>query len=126
MWARSAGPGRLCALCTASLSIPITTTTLACRPCPQLTPAGVGKVGVGATAYINDSLGLHAVRCDDGACGGGLPGAVSLHVYAPPIRRVRLYEPEADRVTLRAPGFHTIRGREEEHLQDLSHLSSSL
>lgn len=82
-------------------------------------------MGVGATAYINDGLGLHAVRCDDGAC-GAQPGAVSLHIYAPPIRRVRLYEPEADRVTLRTPGFHTIRGREEEVLQDLSLLSSSL
>ena len=68
-----------------------------CRPCPLLVPAGVGKVGVGQTAYINDSHGLHAVRCDADACGAGEEGAVSLHIYAPPIRRVRLYEPEHDR-----------------------------
>ena len=45
---------------------------------------------------------------------------------APPIRRVKLYEPEDNRVTLRAPGFWTIRGVEEEHLQASSHMSSSL
>lgn len=52
-------------------------------------------MGLGGTAYINDSMGLHAVRCDDAACDE--EGAVSLHVYAPPIRRVRLYEPEDNR-----------------------------
>ena len=30
---------------------------------------------------------------------------------APPIRRVRLYEPDNDRVIERKPGFFTVRGR---------------
>ena len=178
-------------------------------PCPLLLPDGVNHVCVGTTAYINDSMGLHAVRCDDAACGGpgAEEGAVSLHIYAPvsggvepvrmggwgqrhlqscapahacatlpthprtdlpspppccpaavcaspttphsptcapisplpsrvppppppppaqPIRRVRLYEPEADRVVTRAPGFRTIRGVEEEDQMDASLLSSTL
>lgn len=66
--------------------------------------SGVGKVGVGSTAYINDSMGLHAVRCDDGACAEGEEGAVSLHIYSPPIRRVRLYEPDADRCAAAGEG----------------------
>lgn len=58
---------------------------LPCSPCPMLVSAGINKVGPGESAYINDSLGLHAVRCDDGACGGpgAEEGAVSLHIYAP-------------------------------------------
>ncbi len=51
---------------------------------------------------------LHAVRCagDDVApCGG-----VSLHLYAPPIKRTRLYETDEDRVTLRVPGFFSAAG----------------
>ncbi|KAI7837288.1 hypothetical protein COHA_008902 [Chlorella ohadii] len=96
-------------------------------PCPLLTPAGVGKVGLGGTAYINDTIALHAVRCDDAACdAAGEEGAVSLHVYAPPIRRVKLYEQEENRVTVRAPGFATIRGVVDADLQDMSRLSSSL
>lgn len=71
-------------------------------PTPSLVlltaPAGVGKVGPGGTAYINDTIALHAVRCDDEACdAAGEEGAVSLHVYAPPIRRVKLYEEEENR-----------------------------
>lgn len=100
----------------------------ATSPCPLLTPAGINKVGPGGSAYINDSMGLHAVRCDDDACGGpdAEEGAVSLHIYAPPIRRVRLYEPESDRVVTRAPGFRTIRGIEEGSLAEASLMSSSL
>lgn len=47
------------------------------RPCPLLVPSGTAKVGPGQTAYINDSMGLHAVRCDEDACGEE-EGAVSL------------------------------------------------
>ena len=37
-------------------------------------------MGVGGTAYINDQLGLHAVRCHDDACEEGEEGSVSLHI----------------------------------------------
>ena len=69
----------------------------ATTPCPRLASAGISKVGVGATSHINDATGLHAVRCDGDACEEGEEGAVSLHIYAPPIRRVRLYEPDLNR-----------------------------
>lgn len=61
----------------------------ATSPCPQLAPAGSSMVAAGATAYINDSMALHAVRCSEHC---PAPGAVTLHVYAPPIRRVKLFE----------------------------------
>jgi cysteine dioxygenase len=48
------------------------------------------------------------VRC--GAPAVAPRGGVSLHLYSPPIRRTRLYEPDADRVTLRAPGFFSAGG----------------
>ena len=51
---------------------------------------------------------LHAVGCaagDAGACGG-----VTLHLYAPPIRRAKLYEAAEDRGTLRHPGFFSAAG----------------
>lgn len=112
--------------------------------------------------YINDGIGLHAVRCADdtdleegavtlvrrGVCGrrGGKPAArrtrsrvecrqektrtagaerlalISLtvllrhvpsslqHLYAPPVRRVLLFEPEEGRVVLRAPGLYSRGG----------------
>ena len=49
-------------------------------------------MGVGATAYINDQLGLHAVRCHDAACEEGEEGSVSLHICecAPPAAPVAL------------------------------------
>ncbi|KAI8476358.1 MAG: RmlC-like cupin domain-containing protein [Monoraphidium minutum] len=78
------------------------------RPCPRLAPAGARRAAAGDVVYINDSQGLHAVRCPDDC--PEEEGAVTLHIYAPPIRRVKLYEPEADRVVQRTPGFFTVRG----------------
>lgn len=60
---------------------------------------------VGQTGYINDNIALHAVRVPEHCTG---QGAVTLHLYAPPIRRVKLYEPDNDRVVQRQPGFYTV------------------
>jgi len=76
-------------------------------PCPRLHPAGVTSLALGQTAYINDDIALHAVRCPSDC---PAPGAVTLHLYAPPIRKVKLYEPESNRVVLRTPGFYSARG----------------
>ena len=57
-------------------------------------------------------MALHAVRCAPGLPG---EGACTLHIYAPPIRRVKLYEPDTDRVVQRVPGFNTVRGRRLGH-----------
>lgn len=59
----------------------------------------------GETGYINDTIALHAVRVPEHCTG---TGAVTLHLYAPPIRRVKLYEPDNNRVIQRKPGFYTV------------------
>lgn len=81
----------------------------ATTPCPGLTHTGTARIGPGDVAYINDSQGLHAVRCPDDC--PSAEGGITLHLYAPPIRRVKLYEPESNRVVNRTPGFFTIRGK---------------
>ncbi|PRW56943.1 peroxisome biogenesis 1 isoform X1 [Chlorella sorokiniana] len=81
----------------------------AVTPCPQLQKLGKGVAGPGAQLYINDGQALHAVRCADDT--DYEHGAVTLHLYAPPTRRVLLYEPEADRVVTRVPGFYSRGGR---------------
>ncbi|KAG2483436.1 hypothetical protein HYH03_017690 [Edaphochlamys debaryana] len=72
---------------------------------------------VGDVGYINDHIALHTVGCHmapgalpaDG-CGGGwvAQGGVTLHLYAPPIRRVRIYE--NDGITERTPGYYSRAG----------------
>lgn len=58
--------------------------------------------------HINDGIALHAVRCaDDTDCE---EGAVTLHLYAPPTKKVWLFEPGADRVVQRVPGYHSVGG----------------
>lgn len=73
-------------------------------PCPVLTPLATNTLDAGHTAHINDALGLHAVRC------GSPLGGVTLHVYSPPIRLARLFEPEWDRVSVRVPGHVSVGG----------------
>lgn len=75
-------------------------------PCPVMVEAGTARLRKGAVGYVSDYSGtLHAVRC-----GSGEPCAVTLHCYAPPITRCRLFEPAEDRVTTREPGFASIGG----------------
>jgi hypothetical protein len=77
-------------------------------PCPALQLLRATVVPSGSTAHINDVIGLHAVRC---AGSDHAPsGAVTLHVYSPPIAAARLYEPEWDRVSVRKPGHVSERG----------------
>lgn len=66
----------------------------------------------GDVSYISDRIALHAVRCSELMLDGGEgEGGVTLHLYAPPIRRVILYEPDLDRVVERIPGFFTVKGQ---------------
>ncbi|GBF96262.1 cysteine dioxygenase [Raphidocelis subcapitata] len=81
----------------------------ATSPCPTLRHLRTTRVGAGVVTYINDRLALHSVRCPDDC--PTEPGGITLHIYSPPIRRVKLYEPESDRIVLRKPGFFTVRGR---------------
>ncbi|KIY99698.1 hypothetical protein MNEG_8258 [Monoraphidium neglectum] len=81
----------------------------ATSPCPLLCHTGTARVAPGEVAYINDHDGLHAVRCPLDC--PSEEGGITLHLYAPPIRRVKLFEPENDRVVQRVPGFFTMRGQ---------------
>ncbi|GIL73280.1 hypothetical protein Vretimale_4871 [Volvox reticuliferus] len=78
---------------------------------------------VGDVGYINDHLALHSVGCytspeelsewialngRGGRDGWQLEGGVTLHLYSPPIRRVKIYED--DTVTERTPGYYSKGG----------------
>lgn len=78
-------------------------------PCPKLEHTLRRDLPTGAVGYINDHIALHAVRCPSDCPSD--EGGVTLHLYSPPIRRVRLYEPENNRVVERQPGFNTVRGK---------------
>lgn len=51
-------------------------------PCPGLELQLAHNVPAGAVAYVNDQLFLHSVGCADGV---PAPGAVTLHLYCPPV-----------------------------------------
>ena len=70
-----------------------------------LAQVGVATLHTGEAAYVHDRLAWHRV-----ANRGDTP-AVTLHVYAPPIRRVHILDPENNAVTVRAPGFFSVHGR---------------
>ncbi|GFR41136.1 hypothetical protein Agub_g1784 [Astrephomene gubernaculifera] len=80
---------------------------------------------VGDVGYINDHLALHNVGCftgpeelrtqqtadsgSEGQAGGWrLEGGVTLHLYSPPIRRVKIYEEGT--VLERTPGYYSKGG----------------
>ena len=74
-------------------------------PCPTLRLASTAVLPAGATTHICDAVGLHSVKCAHHR------GAVTLHLYCPPIRSARLFEPDVDRVTVRAPGHVSVAGQ---------------
>lgn len=57
----------------------------ATTPCPTLRHLRTTRVGAGTVTYINDRMALHSVRCPDDCPTD--PGGITLHLYAPPIRR---------------------------------------
>ena len=71
--------------------------------CPGLRLASTTVLPPGATAHICDATGLHSVQCAHHR------GAVTLHVYVPPITMARLFE--QDRVTIRVPGHISVAGK---------------
>jgi hypothetical protein len=73
--------------------------------CPELRLASTTVLPAGETAHICDAVGLHSVQCAHHR------GAVTLHVYCPPISQARLFEPDVDRVTVRVPGHISVAGK---------------
>ena len=52
-------------------------------PCPNLLELGRGTLTPGAVTYIHDRQGvLHSVGCPESV---PEPGAVTLHLYSPPV-----------------------------------------
>ena len=74
-----------------------------------LVQTGVVTLGPGDIAHISDADGLH--KCG-AAAGAGGAGAVSLHVYAPPVSRCRVWlDPARPGASLRvAVTFHSEHG----------------
>jgi len=71
--------------------------------CPNLEKIRETKYPSGEVAYINDRLGLHSFGNADCEF-----STVSMHIYAPPIRRVKIFEPTEGRVIERTPGFYSV------------------
>lgn len=73
----------------------------------------------GDVGYINDTLSLHRVaNCAISSRDASVddlppltPGSVTLHLYAPPIRRVKLYEPGEQKTYVRTPGYFSVHGK---------------
>lgn len=74
--------------------------------CPNLSLISETKLAYGSDAvHIHDKLGVHAVgNATD-------KPAVTLHVYTPPIKRVKVFEPENNKIVIRTPGFFSVHGR---------------
>jgi cysteine dioxygenase len=87
---------------------------------PMLVLTSEGTLDAGNVSYINDDIALHRVAAFHTSVNAAHAhevkasltpfGAVTLHVYAPPIRRVKIYEPGRG-VYARTPGFFSIDGK---------------
>jgi cysteine dioxygenase len=87
---------------------------------PMLVLTSEGTLDAGSVSYINDEIALHRVaafhtsvtssHAHDAKPSLTPFGAVTLHVYSPPIRRVKIYEPGRG-VYVRTPGFFSIDGQ---------------
>ena len=72
----------------------------------ELVQVNQRKGSAGDVMHIHDRIALHAVHNASDA-----EMAVTLHVYSPPIRVVKVFDVEAQTAILRTPGFYSIHGR---------------
>lgn len=72
---------------------------------PGLPPAlrSARVVGPGEVAFITDSIALHEIRPEGG-------DAISLHLYARPIRSCHTFCPETGRADTKRLSYHTVEG----------------
>jgi len=75
-----------------------------CDFCPKVNLTETNVHAVGDVGYVSDSLGVHSMGATNGV------DAISLHVYAPPIRAVKILEPEHNQTLTRKPGFYSVDG----------------
>jgi cysteine dioxygenase len=75
--------------------------------CPPLQQTAERLLETGSVYYAHDSLGLHSVGTFE-----PVPAeAITLHLYSPPIRQTKIFEPEHNTAILRKPGFYSIDGK---------------
>ena len=73
---------------------------------PALQPSLITTLTVGGGAvHISDKKAYHSVG------NYSTSPAVTLHIYSPPIRRVKLFDIETKEVSERTPGFYSVNGR---------------
>ncbi len=70
----------------------------------KLVETGRKAFGRGKVAYVDDEIGLHAVRPSNGAAG------VSLHLYSRPIDMCRIYDELTGAVLERTMLYHSVDG----------------
>jgi cysteine dioxygenase len=100
---------------TTSTTISTTTTPVSTVEKPLLFLLGETTLHAGQVAYINDKIALHRVANfhtsanapDRAASPLTQFGSVTLHLYAPPVRRVSIFEP-GQATYVRTPGFFSI------------------
>jgi hypothetical protein len=70
---------------------------------------------LGQITYINDRIALHSVGTDT-----PVEDAVSLHIYHPPIKRVKIFGVDHTdvNVTTRTPGFYSKFGNRDPSRKD--------
>lgn len=103
---------------TTSTNSSSTTTTTSTVEKPFLFLSGEASLHAGQVAYINDSIALHrvanfhtSIHAPDRAASPLTQfGSVTLHLYAPPVRRVSIYEP-GQSTYVRTPGFFSINAK---------------
>jgi len=83
--------------------------------CPKMEETKTTRYVKGEVGYINDKMGLHVVRT------GELYDGVTLHLYAPPITKVKIFEPARGRVSVRLPGFYSVNSQLVSPMQRLIH-----
>ncbi|KAL6076886.1 Cysteine dioxygenase [Balamuthia mandrillaris] len=74
--------------------------------CPELKFLGETKLEAGGEAvHIHNRLWVHSVG------NYSEEPAITLHIYSPPIKRVKIFDMDSNQVIARTPGFFSVHGR---------------
>jgi len=78
-----------------------------CDFCPKVNLYNTNIHTIGDVGYVNDGLGVHSMGATNGV------SAISIHIYSPPIRSVKILEPENNQTLTRKPGFYSVDGKKK-------------
>jgi cysteine dioxygenase len=73
--------------------------------CPTLREIRSSILHFGEVSHIHDQEGVHLVGNNSST------PSITLHVYAPPIKRVKVFDPSSNETLFRTPGFFSVHGR---------------